>query len=485
MYLKSLHIQNFRCFADYTIEFAPGVTVLFGKNGAGKTTLINALHKALSFMMHSEKVKAKDPKTKKLVPIGEKSIRSGNPFVSVEGFSLMGDVHYEGTKRSDYLMEISATAELNNQTPLEWAISAYAINCRLRPSEYKQAFQNLYDWHLSAKELPLLAYYSDSFPHVAMSLSKDKKEQSKEAYHVKNNYPELGYTEWNSDKGFTNTWIERLKSKLFNVRDIPHEIESLEENHESGRVTEEEYTLQKDQLNHELQTAKREIAAITDCLNRFFKGDNYYEIVSLGLGRYRRNEIYYIASSGKRGSIRELPAGYKRLVYIVLDIAYRAYLLSGRTSTDIPGIVIVDEIDLHLHPELEQVVLQRLMKTFPSVQFIVSTHSPLVLTGVSTTKPTHRILRMEPLYSSETAPKEPIPMYDIYGLDIDTSIQLVMGVNPTDEELNRLISRCAYMIKNGFKEQADNLKNFIYQKCVLSPEAVEKRINKVLETYSV
>ena len=43
MYLKSLHIQNFRCFADYTIEFAPGVTVLFGKNGAGKSTLLKVL----------------------------------------------------------------------------------------------------------------------------------------------------------------------------------------------------------------------------------------------------------------------------------------------------------------------------------------------------------------------------------------------------------------------------------------------------------
>ena len=57
MYLKNLHIKGFRCFPEYTIDFAPGVTVLFGKNGSGKTTLINAIHNALSFVMHSEKVK--------------------------------------------------------------------------------------------------------------------------------------------------------------------------------------------------------------------------------------------------------------------------------------------------------------------------------------------------------------------------------------------------------------------------------------------
>ena len=56
MYLKKLHISNFRCFRDYTIEFAPGVTVLFGKNGSGKSTLIHAIHKALSFSFKNDKV---------------------------------------------------------------------------------------------------------------------------------------------------------------------------------------------------------------------------------------------------------------------------------------------------------------------------------------------------------------------------------------------------------------------------------------------
>ena len=43
MHLDKLHITTFRCFTDYEIEFAPGVTILFGKNGAGKSTLIHAI----------------------------------------------------------------------------------------------------------------------------------------------------------------------------------------------------------------------------------------------------------------------------------------------------------------------------------------------------------------------------------------------------------------------------------------------------------
>ena len=49
MYLKKLHISNFRCFRDYTIEFAPGVTVLFGKNGSGKSTLASLVNGLVPF----------------------------------------------------------------------------------------------------------------------------------------------------------------------------------------------------------------------------------------------------------------------------------------------------------------------------------------------------------------------------------------------------------------------------------------------------
>ncbi|WP_164672451.1 AAA family ATPase, partial [Vibrio cholerae] len=47
------------------------------------------------------------------------------------------------------------------------------------------------------------------------------------------------------------------------------------------------------------------------------------------------------------------------------------------------GIVLIDEIDLHLHPKWQQTIVQKLENTFPNIQFILSTHSPLVLTTVT------------------------------------------------------------------------------------------------------
>jgi predicted ATP-binding protein involved in virulence len=108
------------------------------------------------------------------------------------------------------------------------------------------------------------------------------------------------------------------------------------------------------------------------------------------------------------------------MYYIVLDIAYRSFVLNG--TTDAKGVVVIDEIDLHLHPELEQVVLERFMNTFPNLQFIVSTHSPLVLTGVETKDEQNVILRMEP------GTDRPETWHDIHGIDYNLMLEENMGV---------------------------------------------------------
>ena len=92
-----------------------------------------------------------------------------------------------------------------------------------------------------------------------------------------------------------------------------------------------------------------------------------------------------------------------RLHLIVLDLTYRSYILSERSTTNNHGLVIIDEIDLHLHPALEQVVLQCFQETFPNIQFIVSTHSPLVLTDIDTVTGRNKVMRMTPACD---APKE-------------------------------------------------------------------------------
>ncbi len=82
-----------------------------------------------------------------------------------------------------------------------------------------------------------------------------------------------------------------------------------------------------------------------------------------------------------------LSDGIRNMIGMVADIAFRATKLNGQlgaqAATQTPGIVLIDEVDMHLHPEWQQVVLQNLTQAFPAVQFIVTTHSPQVLTTVA------------------------------------------------------------------------------------------------------
>lgn len=87
--------------------------------------------------------------------------------------------------------------------------------------------------------------------------------------------------------------------------------------------------------------------------------------------------------------IEQLSDGYRSMLAMVMDIARRMAVANahaqwpeGQTVLHSPGIVLIDEVELHLHPSWQQTVLPTLMEIFPNIQFIVTTHSPQILTSV-------------------------------------------------------------------------------------------------------
>ena len=81
---------------------------------------------------------------------------------------------------------------------------------------------------------------------------------------------------------------------------------------------------------------------------------------------------------------KQLSEGYAAILDIVVDIVVRMEKhLNGRLTFDLPGIVLIDEIETHLHLELQKNVLSFLTSVFPNIQFIVSTHSPFILSSAS------------------------------------------------------------------------------------------------------
>ena len=469
MYLKKLHIKYFRCFESeegFEVEFASRVTVLFGKNGSGKSTLIHAIHKALSFVFD-----------KNIKDTNNFDLSSGFPELRVEQFIKTDGVRNPKTGLMYPDIDIKVNGSFQG-LPLEWEIYALTSTYKLQYTKYKKAYGEIINRINETNKLPFFAYYSDSFPHIPKSKSITQQQME-----LRN----LGYLDWNLESACSELWISRLRDKWTlwdradrNIKHAENTLRNYDSLLQDGIISKEVYDedvpLPKEKLQKALDEKgkyDKEVSEIKSCLIKFSKGDTNYEVTDIFDSIYEEDGLCLETKQGDNPPFHFLPAGYKRMYYIVLDIAYRSYILNG--TTDAKGVVVIDEIDLHLHPELEKVVLGRFMDTFPNLQFIVSTHSPLVLTGIKTIDGQNKILKMLPHQV------KPIPMFDIYGLDMNSGLQEVMDVNPNDEELNRWISRCAYMISKGYKEQAENLKKSILEKGVLSSETIDKRISESLK----
>ncbi len=463
MYLKKLHISNFRCFRDYTIEFAPGVTVLFGKNGSGKSTLIHAIHKALSFAFKNDKVEE-----------DELTLSSGFSSLRPNQYRKKEDI-VRDEKSGFPLPDICIHAEADFlETTLDWDMYALTSTFALQPSKYKTAYKLLMSRIKETGTFPVFAYFSDSFPHISTKASTLTKTQLS----LRN----LGYLGWDDETAYSDLWITRLtkiwtmwdRAKM-NVRHEEAALANCDNFKASGIINEKEYCEDVDLHRTRLENAQKdfnkynpEISSIRECLVNFSKKLPGIDVLDFFVSVYEEDGLCLETKDGQNPTFEKLPAGYKRIFYMALDIAYRSYILNG--TTDSEGIVVIDEIDLHLHPALEQVILQCFQETFPNIQLVVSTHSPLVLTGVETEGKPNVILHMA---SGDTKPEV---THDIYGIDYNTGIEDVMGVESKNVELDYMVNLCAYMKKRNKIAQAENIMKRILDKFAKSRNEVEKMV---------
>ena len=428
MYLKKLHISNFRCFRDYTIEFAPGVTVLFGKNGSGKSTLIHAIHKALSFAFKNDKVEE-----------GELTLSSGFPSLRPNQYRKKEDI-VRDEKSGLSLPYICIHAEADFlETTLDWDMYALTSTFALQPSKYKTAYKLLMSRIKETGTFPVFAYFSDSFPHISTKASTLSKTQLS----LRN----LGYLGWDDETAYSDLWITRLtkiwtiwnRAKM-NVMQEESALAKCEKLKASGDINENEYREDVDLLRARLENAQKdfnkynpEISSIRECLVNFSKKLPGIDVQNVFVSVYEEDGLCLETKDGQNPPFEKLPAGYKRIFYMALDIAYRSYILNG--TTDSEGIVVIDEIDLHLHPALEQVILQCFQETFPNIQFIVSTHSPLVLTDIDTVTGRNKVMRMTPACD---APEE---WRNIHGIDYNQMLEENMDVSKRKPEIQELFDK--------------------------------------------
>lgn len=449
MYLKKLNIKYFRCFKDeekdYEVEFAPRVTILFGKNGSGKSTLIHSIHKALSFIFHKDRNANKTSTT----------LVSGFPDLKVEKYEKGDAVRNERTGLLFPYIKIKAVGSFL-EVPLDWEMYASTTNKKWEPqkSGYTKALKSVMCKVEETDIFPFIAYYSDSFPHIPKAITTTRKQ-----YELRN----IGYLDWNKETACSVLWLERYK-KTWEEWDRANRSIERERNAlrnckvllQNKMINEKEYKEDILLHNEKLERAKNErekyeneVNEIRNCLVSFSKGDTNYEVTDIFSSVYEEEGLCLETKQGNNPSLYKLPAGYKRMFYMVLDIAYRSYMLNKHTNPR--GIVIIDEIDLHLHPELEQVVLERFMRTFPQLQFVVSTHSPLTLSSLETKTKKNVILQMKSDFSEVKV------WHDIHGIDYNLMLEENMGVMKRKPSVQALFDKAWNFISNKDVDGAKNI----------------------------
>ena len=494
--MKTITIENFRCFEKYRVEFAEKTTVLIGKNGAGKTNLLSAVVYSLSFPFAKNNMN------------GIQTIATSNPDLKIAEIDNKGryDSRYDD-KIDDYIYPIKLINEaLFDDKVIHWAMVKEKKTGSILPTQYKEAFEkfhNYYSENSIEKPLPVLAYFSDSFPHKDANISLFAKSILKSGRAFPRNF---GYYKWDEQNNCSGIWKEKyiqtyisligldrvLQEKIIIINELELQLHQTHDRNKIASLKNDILGLRKEigSFDSELKTTPefQEISFIVGKLKKFTEplkydiSDNFeFEVANIGVGGTPKIglRIKLLFKSNKSSYFDDLPQGYKRLFSIVLDIAYRSYILNKKN--DPTGIVIIDEVELHLHPSLQQEVLRRFRNAFPSIQFIVSTHSPLVVSNIDADGKTNKIIRLT--YDGQHYQNETLD--NVYGIDYITNLNEVMESGYRSTTIDKLIN--AYLVLFGKKRLTEasavieKLKDYLGGSI---PDLLQKEIDNLKKSYS-
>lgn len=408
--MNTIILHNFRCFGEQSVSFKSGINLLIGDNASGKTSLLKGCRYALSAFFSG----FSDENT---LWVGFE--KSDFQEIIVDGISLperpvridfeMNDVFGENDefprfKEKYYLLKKKS----HGSRTLKEGIKRYSAF-----ASYLQT--HLFDYQVKAQvmPLPLFAFFSTEDIHSKRKLNREKFK----SYTPKNS---LGYYGCLDGYGLLEYWHARLLV----LKEANHNMEEIEVVRQALIAA----------LGHD--------------------GCNILRDIDI---RPNRKAVYYLLVDGREVEAGQLPDGFRRIISIVMDLAFRCVLLNkavfGReVCRYTKGTVLIDEVDMHLHPSLQSVLLGSLQRTFPKLQFIVSSHAPMVMSGVESNE--SNVVYMIG-FSEESG--YTISEINTYGMDMSTISQVVLKVTPRVKNVAIELERLFALIDNGEYEDAKKL----------------------------
>jgi len=376
MNIEYIKLNNFRCFSDITVCFDKKLTVLVGKNGTGKTALLDAVAVFLKAFME---------KRASLVNFSAFEIKTNDISIRENG-------------NFAYLVKIRDGEEIK-------LVFKKTQDREDLLRAYDEAIFNSLEKHMSCA--PIFAYYG-----AQRCLPQ--------------NYKEKGFIE-GARAAYANSFSSQIdfhsSLKWFDAKDA-----------EEAR---------RRSNNKDLGYIDPVLAAVRNAIT-IALGEDTYEFPHMdGVPPelFINNKINNLSYK-----IDQLSDGYKTMLALVMDLARRMAMVgsakgndTGSNTLNNKSIVLIDEVELHLHPSWQQKVLPSLVNIFPMTQFIVSTHSPQVITSI---KPENiRIM---------TGDKAIIPDTMTYGTESEHVLEEIFGVNPRpSNEVKEKLDEYLDLVNNG------------------------------------
>ena len=425
MKLESITLKNYRLFSELTCDFHPELTVFVANNGGGKTSILDAIRVAYGTYLGA-------------FPSGNGvgiHLSDVRQIKSQDELALMdrvfpSEIHATGTlrqsdRRTSWFRAVNTSK------------SGTTIKDARELATYAKDLQSTGVQEIDKTNWPLLAYYGTGRLWSQKKLTAAKMfltgYDSRTAAYMDCMEPASSYkyfVEW-----FGYAYRSITQSKIRFMEANPNATAQEVTAHQSAFSP----------LVSAVQEAVNTVLAPSGWKNLWYsETDKEVTVVHDQFGK--------LAGS-------QLSDGIRNTLALVADIAFRAVHLNphlgNRAAKDAQGIVLIDEVDMHLHPSWQQTILANLRDAFPRLQFIVTTHSPQVLTSVD--RSCIRLLQQETDVKTGKLKTVVNPvLLQTLGVSSTDLLAQIMGVDPIpDVPEARLLSEYHALIQQNLHESLE------------------------------
>ena len=403
---REVHLENYRCFDELTLALEEDTTVLFAENGGGKTALLNALAMGLAvFQRGSSKILKLDA--------------GRDP--------RMRTLDARGGRESVGRCEIKWTAAVGEMESVIWSTAVKPHTGSVRATNRQRPIlEALEQIRVPGERWPLFAWYG--VDRLECPRDRRRLERTRDRWEAYDssldpNLDEAPLLEWLQDEFLGDVACQQQK--------IP------------------------ERAFHQavMEAAVRATPGVANA---------WYDAVTRG--------PVVCFEDGHMAPWAELSDGYHVFIALVADVARRAVMLNELDGAEAParveGVVLIDELDLHLHPRWQRVALPRLRKAFPRLQFVVSTHSPQVLSSAEN----RQVRRLVDGTLQET------PVF-VEGRDTNAILREHMRTEDRDPAGVRELRTLHDLIDSGRSEEAGKLYRRLHARWGdLDPDLIEAKV---------